>query len=272
MAISVGIALHVTFKGSLESRYERLRWWLVERYRATVHRGHSRARAYRFAAGVEELRRQRWVVYARLSRMRRSGQSALIVLLAALTAQSQLLIARLIRVGRLCGAGVVDVGANLRALAQQRITRSALEAPLRRPLAAALAAVVLTGAALTAVLAEHDFGSSGRDAASTGTSALQAVPWISRTWLRPPRSAASTPPPVAHVRAHAETRTARATKRSSLQRQAQTTVQQTAFVSNVRTTSSPTAGTTVAPAPQGAGPSPLTAPKGASTPSPLKAP
>jgi hypothetical protein len=291
LAISVGIALYVTCRDSLESLYERLRWRLAE-HRASGRRGYGRTRPYHFSARVEELRRQRLVLYARLMHVRRSYRSAFTALLATLIAQSQLLVARLAGAGRRGRAGVLDVGAKLgreqsrlykrlvvhycavgvtvrRAFARQRATKSAPKAAIRRPLAAALAGVVLAGAALTAVLTTHDFRSNRRDAASTGTSRLQAVPWTSSTWLLP-HSAAH--PPVAHVRVHPETRTVRATKRTPSQQQRQTAVQQTAFVSNTQTISAPSTSTAVAPAPQGSGPSALPAPKGPSPPTPLKAP
>src|SRR5436190_6537805 len=140
-------------------------------------------------------------------------------------------------------------------------------------LAGALASVALAAAAATAVVATHDFGSSGSTAATGPPEPRSARRVVHPPWHPPrvsPRVSAPTPP-------RASNRGERRSARSVHHVRPLAPTQETSFVSNTpQTASTPTVSagslTPAAAAPQSDGPTPLLAPPPASAPSPMKAP
>lgn len=150
---------------------------------------------------------------------------------------------------------------------RSQLLRTVAHAPLRIRIAwavaGALAALVLAGAAATAVFTTHDFGSSPGTGSreSDGLLASRAV----GQWLQPLRITA---PARNRARQHLTRPTARAAPRVR-QKAAEET---TPVASSPYTASAPTATSAFAAAAARSGPAPLPAPVGASAPTALRSP
>jgi hypothetical protein len=313
VAISVGIALYLVVRDSVEDLRGKLRWALAECYRTISRKSALLGRlrpgpSYRSPVATvgAELRRQRrlWhvrlvgvrascgsasarlameareqglLLSGRLLYARRSGEAAMAGCVAELQRQRLLVFARLVRVRRSCQSAVVWLGVELRRrllllcgrlVRLQRSSRSA-SARFRAELGRQrlLAGVALAGAAASAVVATHDFGSRGKSggrASSTLGSAGRIVEWSHTPRSFSNRLAAAPDRPLTP-------------KRKTLPAARSTHGPHTTLVSDTlpgaSTSTAPTAsGTFVATASQADGPAPLPAPPGASAPSPLRAP
>jgi hypothetical protein len=140
-------------------------------------------------------------------------------------------------------------------------------------LAGALASVALAAAAATAVVATHDFGSSGNTVATASAEPRSARRVLHPAWHPPRVSPRVSAPSSPRSSNRGERRSARSVH--SVRPPAPT--QQTSFVSDtLQTGTTPTASaagvTSTAVAPQSDGPTPLPAPPPAAAPSPMKAP
>ncbi len=233
LAVVAGLVVYVQTKDALADLYERLLWWYAEHHPRTRQGGYRSGRPSLHRLGIAW--RRRW------SSLR----------------------AHILRSRRAYGSGAARAFfVTRRVFALRSETDSARRVPWALGV---LAGVVVAAAGLTAVLATNDFGSNHRNAAAAGASGSRLALGPLGAWLpRLPAAVSHSAP--AHARPHRQARPTRTTPASH--GRTQTRVLQTSLVSE-RTSAASAVGATTA---QGTGPSPLQAPKGASAPSPLRAP